>query len=450
MLAILDAGVTRDDPARLVDNYHLNWWAGTDEPDEDDVLHMFNVDQCLEIHQQQLAPGASLPQPSGPAPSGRPVPADLCPRCPALRRVAEGLLTELVDLNASVAAMGEVHFAQSDIAMRSAAGLHLMHEKVTLKELQTSTPTPALPTLPAASSSRLSRTQTRSEQLRLRAEHELELLRSQSQPALKWTWGPDLTEKDILATKGKQKAHSGYQQSLPAGQERGEWSVTASLPAGTAIYSQVGCSDNLPPHPSAARLHSAMESMSIVDDAPDCTPSHHVGPNIVDLAAEAYTDDSAESTAGSHVPDLAALAAASWSGDESEMDEGHIQPGGMAHTTLTAGSHLPDPAALAAAAWSGGESDAEEESLQAPGVDPVGITHATLSATPPAVDPAAAAADAWSGGETESEDETMEEDTCHEHPGTCDLVDSSASSDSPSGTRPGRSCCWCLVWWRDG
>src|ERR1700742_2467103 len=319
MLAILDAGVTTDDPAHLVNVYQLNWWAGTDEPDEDDVLHMFNVDKCLEFPQQQLTPGTSLPQPSAPAPARTPVPADLCPRCPALRHVAEGLLTELVEINASVAAMGEVHFAQSDIAMRSAAGLHLMHEKVTLKEMQTPSPAPALPTLPAASSSRLSRTQTRSEQIRLRAEHELELLRSQSQPALKWTWGPDLTEKDILATKGKQKAHSGYQQSLPASQEHGEWSVTASLPAGTAIYSQVGHSDSLPPHPSAARLHSAMESMSIVDDAPDCTPSHHVGPNIINLAAEAYTDDSAESMAGSHVPDLAALAAALWSGDESGM-----------------------------------------------------------------------------------------------------------------------------------
>jgi len=410
MLAILDAGVTRDDPARLVDNYHLNWWAGTDEPDEDDVLHMFNVDQCLEIHQQQLAPGASLPQPSGPAPSGRPVPADLCPRCPALRRVAEGLLTELVDLNASVAAMGEVHFAQSDIAMRSAAGLHLMHEKVTLKELQTSTPTPALPTLPAASSSRLSRTQTRSEQLRLRAEHELELLRSQSQPALKWTWGPDLTEKDILATKGKQKAHSGYQQSLPAGQERGEWSVTASLPAGTAIYSQVGRSDNLPPHPSAARLHSAMESMSIADDAPDTTPLTSIWQNIVDLAADAYTDDSAESTAGSHVA---------------------------------------DPAALAAAAWSGGESETEEEPTEAQGMDAVGMTHATSTAGPPPLDPAAAAADAWSGGESDSEDEKMEHDDRHAHLGKFDCIDAPGTSDSSSGTRPGRSCCWCLVWWRD-
>src|SRR6201999_1319316 len=80
MLAILDAGVTRDDPARLVDNYHLNWWAGTDEPDEDDVLHIFNVDQCLEIHQQQLTPGTSLPKPSPPAPSPALGPADMCPQ----------------------------------------------------------------------------------------------------------------------------------------------------------------------------------------------------------------------------------------------------------------------------------------------------------------------------------------------------------------------------------
>src|ERR1700742_606928 len=347
MLAILDAGVTRDDPACLVDVYHLNWWAGTDEPDEDDVLHMFNVDKCLDIHQNQLTPGTSQPQPSAPAPSRRPVPADICPRCPALRRVAEGLLTELVELNASAAALGEVHFAQSDIAMRSAAGLHLLHEKVTLKEMQTPSPASPLPTLPAASSSHLSRTQTRSEQIRLRAEHELERLRSHSQQALKWTWGPDLTEKDILATKGKQKAHSGYRQSLPAGPQHGEWSVTASLPAGTAIYSQVGRSDNLPPHPSAARLHSAMESMSIVDDAPDTTPLTSIWQNIVDLAADAYTDDSAESMAGSHVA---------------------------------------DPAALAAAAWSGGESETEEEQIEVQGMDAVGMTHATSTAGAPRLD----------------------------------------------------------------
>src|ERR1700742_1972203 len=402
MLAILDAGVTTYDPARLVDVYHLNWWAGTDEPDEDDVLHMFNVDKCLEFHQQQLTPGTSLPEPSAPAPARTPVPADLCPRCPALRHVAEGLLTELVEINASVAAMGEVHFAQSDIAMRSAAGLHLMHEKVTLKELQTKTPTPALPTLLAASSSRLSRTQTRSEQIRLRAEHELELLRSQSQPALKWTWGPDLTENDILANKGKQKAHSGYRQSLPAGHARGEWSVTASLPAGTEVYSQVGCSENLPPHPSVARLHSALESMSLADEAPATTPLTVIWQNMVDLAAEAYTDDSAESTAGSHVA---------------------------------------DPAALAAAAWSGGESDTEEEPMQAGGMDAGGMAPAASTAGHLAVDPADAAADAWSGGETESEDETMEDEHRHPQAGTSDCIDTPGSSDSSSSPRPGRSCC---------
>src|SRR6201999_1692944 len=79
MLAILDAGVTTDDPARLVDVYQLNWWAGTDEPDEDDVLHMFNVVKCLEFHQQQLTPGTSPPEPSAPAPVRTPVPANLCP-----------------------------------------------------------------------------------------------------------------------------------------------------------------------------------------------------------------------------------------------------------------------------------------------------------------------------------------------------------------------------------
>ena len=71
----------------------------------------------------------------------------------------------------------------------------------------------------------------------------------------KWTWGVDLTEKDVLlsnqTTTGKGKTlNSGYTYSLPDGADHMANSITASIPTAVSpIYS---------PPPDATGLDAAI------------------------------------------------------------------------------------------------------------------------------------------------------------------------------------------------
>ena len=393
-------------------------------------MTLFNIERCLEIHEQQLDSHTSIPSSYSHPPA--PAPANLCPQCHAMRQVAENLLTELIDINSTADALGEVHFTESDIAMRRAAGLHALHEKVTLKELHAPSTAPALPSLPLATSSRLTRTQTRAEQIRLRAEQELNLLRSQSQPALKWTWGPDLTKQEILTTKGKQKAHSGYQRPLSAGRQQGEWSVTASLPAGTVLYSEVGSSANLPPHRPPQSLQSAMETMSIVND-----PEHPAAPtaDMALLAAEAWLNESSPPRSPSPVSDARHdTASASSILSRNIVDlaaDAYLEDSAESSGRSSAGSYLDDPAARAAEAWCDSDSDDEGRT-----VEDSGVVRETSSPGPPA--PGV------------NEGPPMQNMLGLESAGTFHLV-TRCGSDSycpTASTRPGHPPCRSLGWAR--
>jgi hypothetical protein len=145
-------------------------------------------------------------------------------------------------LHQKLEGMQESHFNASDLAMRRGAGLYILHEKVSLKE--TPSPAPALlpPPAPTPAPARTTRRKVNKiELVRQQAAAELEQYRALPAASLKWTWGPDLDEDDILEVlhPRHKTQHSGYHEEMPDGRCYGVWDDTDSLPTGTAVYSSL-------------------------------------------------------------------------------------------------------------------------------------------------------------------------------------------------------------------
>src|SRR6202142_3076604 len=327
LLATLDDGVAMEGPTRLVESYAYNWWKQKKEPVG--TVHGFGLEtvhECLNHHRQYitapteaaLASAAATATATATAgqPPHNPSNAD-CGSCIKLLGVVHDLLNHARSTQGRIDGFQSSDDAAMNANVRRAAGFQRVHELALLKE----------PQAERAASNDSGRVEgpkktaikKRSELVAARAQAELERLRSLPPSSHKWTWGVDITEKDVLGTgKGKGKAHSGYVISLEDGPMGGkEWSSTpSSVPTRSVTYSEA---------PPVTGIDAAMyytgSSHSNDDSVPDA-------PKASDADADADTDadmmvgqpndqDSSGTGSSLHLPPTAFEAGRAWRDNES-------------------------------------------------------------------------------------------------------------------------------------
>ncbi|KAF8225479.1 hypothetical protein L208DRAFT_1306227, partial [Tricholoma matsutake] len=217
LLAALDDGVATKAPIHLVDSYACDWWRHYHEPGPERILGIATLDKCLNTHQQYVP--APIIDSSHPGSQVLPSQPD-CQSCLNLQGLVQDILVELRSMHNFINGCKSSADAALNANTRQAAGFHRLHELALLKELQAQTPASAA-AMALAASSKASVTRQSN---RIAAHVKAKLKRLQSLPATshKWTWGVDLTEKDVLGsnqtTTGKGKTlNSGYTYSLPDG-----------------------------------------------------------------------------------------------------------------------------------------------------------------------------------------------------------------------------------------
>ncbi|KAF8224315.1 hypothetical protein L208DRAFT_1312106 [Tricholoma matsutake] len=250
LLAALDDGVATEAPIQLVDSYACDWWRHYWEPGPKHILGIATLDECLNTHRQYVLalitdsshPGSQvlLSQPD-------------CQSCLNLQGLVQDSLAKLCSMHNFINGCESPTDAALNANTRHAAGFHQLHELALLKELQAQTPALAV-AMALVASSKASVTR-QSNHIAAHAKAKLKQLQSLPARSHKWTWGVDLTEKDVLGsnqtTMGKGKTlNFGYTYSLPDGANDKENSITASIPtAASANYS---------PPPDVTGLNAAL------------------------------------------------------------------------------------------------------------------------------------------------------------------------------------------------
>jgi hypothetical protein len=249
-LALLD-----DDPhdkldkSRVVGQYDCAWWSGRRPQDLStvEVLSEKTLMRCLAFHREQLAKGQDVATPAlpmlltmPPAPgfagasnagAGQ---ATICRTCVESRGLVSQMLQNLQDIHKYSTAMTTASEHQWKIDMRSASTFHILHQAVIAKE--TANPAPAPAPVPVQAS-----TKTRASAVRLQAQTELNRLNSLPVASHKWTWGEQLTTREVLAlhrtgTRPGRAPHSGYDISQEDGTESYESSLPPSHPSSPGVF----------------------------------------------------------------------------------------------------------------------------------------------------------------------------------------------------------------------
>ncbi|KAF8958977.1 hypothetical protein BDZ97DRAFT_1923289 [Flammula alnicola] len=252
LLAALDAGIDADSPAALVPTYAFDWWNGDAPPERLERLTFTTIQTALDVHHKQhptVRQGRQL-IPTPQAKFGLRSTAD-CERCRGNEDLTRDLMTELQSIYQLADGMAAKTTNQLAQDMRKADSLHVLHEQSLLKELggepaSASGPAPAVEPLltllsqqapgsrgdtPAVSINR------KSKSVAAQARSELQQLISLPPSSLKWVWGADLTEDEVLMlTNSKAKQHSGYNESLPLGVMRRKDTVPSALRTGSAQF----------------------------------------------------------------------------------------------------------------------------------------------------------------------------------------------------------------------
>ena len=357
LLAALDDGVAMEGPTRLVESYAYNWWKQKKEPVG--TVHGFGLEtvhECLNHHRQYIAApteaawaseAATATAPGHPKSSRTPAPALTSEAATATATARPpphnpsdadcgscikllGVVHDLLDHARSTQGMIDGFQSSDDAAMnanvRRAAGFQRVHELALLKE----------PQAERAASNDSGRVEgpkktaikKRSELVAARAQAELERLRSLPPSSHKWTWGVDITEKDVLGTgKGKGKAHSGYVVSLEDGPMGGkEWSSTpSSVLTRSVTYSEAPPVTGIDAamyytgssHSNDHSLPDAPKASDADADA-DTDADMMVGEPTAMEAAMTYNDQGSSGTGSSlHLPPTAFEAGRAWRDNES-------------------------------------------------------------------------------------------------------------------------------------
>ncbi|KAF8964534.1 hypothetical protein BDZ97DRAFT_1918966 [Flammula alnicola] len=252
LLAALDAGIDADSPAALVPTYAFDWWNGDAPPERLECLTFTTIQTALDVHHKQhptVRQGRQL-IPTPQAKFGLRSTAD-CERCRGNEDLTQDLITELQSIYQLADGMEAKTANRLAQDMRKAQSLHVLHEQSLFKELGSAPasaagPGPAVEPLlkllsqpasgsrgdaPAVSINR------KSKAVAAQARSELQRLTSLPPSSLKWVWGADLTEEEVLMlTNSKGKQHSGYNESLPLGAMRRKDTVPSALWTGSAQF----------------------------------------------------------------------------------------------------------------------------------------------------------------------------------------------------------------------
>jgi hypothetical protein len=277
----LDAATPEDDPSAIVDQYAYRWWT-LPLAEDMEILAESNVEECIEFHHlsaktQPVVPGRfeklkySWCRDLAMDPRG----VDIqCRRCKLYRAVSIGAADDVQDLRHQWQGWEEYFKTHSYAVARESIGFFELYQAAIRKELNAGgTDAPASNAGgsnaggsnaggPNADHSEVSAngivysdaadsqqsppntkfnqaTRLRSEEVRLEAA--ANLVRLQSLPNVKWTWGPDLSDdeavKYLRPAPRLESAHSGYAESLQ-GSLDGDWSSHASLTFGSEIFSE--------------------------------------------------------------------------------------------------------------------------------------------------------------------------------------------------------------------
>lgn len=234
-LLALDAGDDPDDLDAVAPSYHNQWWTGPAEDANELQINWEQLEACLEHHRavtkiKEILPPALVQTAktwarhladSGPA--GKEL---RCERCRLYRGVSLGVLLNWQDTRHHIEGLTVTQRDQVDHTKRRVAALYQIHEKAILKEQEVQTPAMAEPEVqtplrPKGKGKTMNTVKEIAKQVRAAAA--ADLTRLQNAPALKWTWGIDLTEDDVLeAFKGTDypaRHHSGYFKDLPVGRK---------------------------------------------------------------------------------------------------------------------------------------------------------------------------------------------------------------------------------------
>jgi hypothetical protein len=351
LLAALDDGVGTESPSRLVDSYACDWWRHNREPATGGIFGIDTLDECLDRYRQYIP----VPIISHSPPTDDAECRAECRSCIDLRALIRDMFEEARSMHNSIDACESSADAALNANTRQAAGLQRLHELALLKELQAE-PRPLSSAAAAAAASKStprrvagpSKPSAVTRQSQLVAGHaraELERLKALPPTSHKWTWGVDITEKDIFAsnqkTKGKGKSHhSGYVRSLPHGVCKKEWSITASTPTVSAAYSRpptvTGIDAGL--YFSDDESDDSSGAVSNADSdaapAPDATTLGH---STASYAAMVW-HGADEASNHADLP-TASQAAMAWQGDDDEDDDSSPHTG--APTAFDAAAFYP-------------------------------------------------------------------------------------------------------------
>ena len=224
MVAALDNGLPEDDPCALVPTYACDWWNNEAEPDAADIMSSTNLCKLLARHESHR-PISDLPPDhrasSRPA-SSLPVPP--CSHCRQYRDLTAEAVNEMDSVRQFADAMYVSAEAIFDADMRRAQGFFFLHDAVQQKEMrEIGTATASIPRQEHKGPTHIGGVNVHRKSQRAHATAKAELERLQQLPpaSYKWTWGPQLTETEIIALlppAGEPiPPHSGYDVSLPSG-----------------------------------------------------------------------------------------------------------------------------------------------------------------------------------------------------------------------------------------
>ncbi|PPQ92912.1 hypothetical protein CVT25_009177 [Psilocybe cyanescens] len=241
--ALLDAGVDKDSPVHLVDNYLNDWWHSENEVSMKYTLNSFIIKDALHTHATSGL--REIMTDTLPRPPPMSVPTPPCDHCQNYLNLALELRENLMAMSTAAQAAHIHADTDSDLNMRRAAGFHQVHEAVVLKEQQTGDPAHGNEDSATRSASGPHRRATtmlypdtidnilitrRSRRMAMNAAEQFSDLLSLPISSQKWMWGAELTQTELKALANDPKSrnipHSGYSQSLPDGRRRRQESST--------------------------------------------------------------------------------------------------------------------------------------------------------------------------------------------------------------------------------
>lgn len=265
------SGAGRSDPDMCVEDFYLPWWRGSAPPTKyTSYLSFLTIGPALQKHQEYIRawPASAdaskstdfTPRLNKPSYTWHPeinnevIP---CTRCRLYRSVALGAHDRLRDIRNLVHACEIANQGERDIAGRRASGFNQLFEAALQKEMVPDAGAVAVPGMGAGAgvgsetergdqnqegpSNLGTRTGKRNkrEKVTERVERDRERATqlwkiASSRPALKWTFGVDLTNEDLQdmvrgADRNYQLPHSGYDDDLNLGKLKGHSSPLPDL-----------------------------------------------------------------------------------------------------------------------------------------------------------------------------------------------------------------------------